>query len=99
MKQGVKIEKYLNKGKRLDQIKEFHLEEIIDEGISSYENNFKSDKYFIEDCKARSICKKKKRFQTEELDRTIVKDLIINNKEEVAEGQPKKDKDWIEKLM
>lgn len=99
IKQGVETEKDLNMGKRMTQKKEFHLEEFVDEVVSSYEDDSTSDEDFIEDYKAIWICKKKKRFQTEEPDQTVVKDLIINNKEDMVEGQPKRDKDWTEKLM
>ena len=99
IKQGFKREKCLNKGKRLNQIKEFHLEKIIDEAISSYEDDFTTDEDFIEYCKVEWIWKKKKQFQTEEPDQTIVNDLIINKKEDMKEGQPKKAKDWTEQLM
>ena len=91
--------KDLNKGKRMTQKKKFHLEEIIDEVVSSYKDDFTSDEHFIEYSKLRWICKKKKWFQIVEPNQTVVNDLIINNKEDVAEGQPKKDKDWIEQLM
>ena len=60
VKQGVKTEKDLNKGKRMTQKKEFHLEEIVDEVISSSKDDFISDEYNIEDCKARWICKSRK---------------------------------------
>lgn len=59
-KQRVEIEKDLNKGKRLITKKEFHYEEFIDEVVSSYEDDSTSDEGFIEDYKARWICKKKK---------------------------------------
>lgn len=98
-KQGVKIEKGLNKGKRLIQKRVFHLGEIIDEVISSYEEDYTSHEYFIGDCKDEWICKKKKWFQTEVPVQTIIKDLIINNKEDTTEGKPEKAKDWTKQLM
>ena len=64
-KQVIKTEKGLNKGKKLIQKRFFHLGEIIDEVISSYEEDYRTDEDFIEDCKAESICKKKKWVQTE----------------------------------
>ena len=63
-KQGVEIEKDLNKGKRMIQKKKFHPENFIDKLVSSYEDNSTSDEDFIEDFKARWICKKKKQVQT-----------------------------------
>lgn len=97
--QGVEIEKDLNRGKGSIQEKQFHLEEFVDDVVSSYEDDSTSDEYFNEDYKDRWICKNKNRFQTKELDQTVVKDLIINNKQDVAEGQLQKAKYWTEQLV
>ena len=40
--------KYFDRDKKLIQKKEFHLEKFIDEVVSSYEDNFTSDKDFTE---------------------------------------------------
>ena len=46
----------------------FHLGEIINEVISSYDEDYIVDEYFIEYCKDEWICKNKKLVQTEVLD-------------------------------
>ena len=86
----------MKKGKRVIHKRVFNPGEIINEVIASYEENYTSDEEFIEDCKVEWICKKKKQFHTQELDHTIVNDLIINNKKDMAEGQLEKAKDWTE---
>ena len=91
----VETKKDFDRGKKLIQKKEFQPIEFTDEVVSSYEDNYTSDGDFTEEYKAMWICKrKKKRFQTEEPNRIIMKDLVINNKEYVPGQQPNKVKDW-----
>lgn len=66
---------------KVESKKEFHPIEFTNEVIASYEDNFTSDEDFTEEYEARWICKrKKKRFQIENPDHLIMKDLVKNDK-------------------
>ena len=83
-KQRVEIDNGFNGGKMMTEKKDFHPQEFIHKVVSSYEYNSTGDEDLIEDYKFRWICKTKKWFQTHQPRQTIIKDLVINSKEDVA---------------
>ena len=99
-KHKVESKKDFDRGRKLTQKKKFQPVEFTNEVIASYEDNSTSDENFTKEYEAKWICKrKKKRFQTENPYQLIMKDLVINDKEDVLEQQPKNVKDWNEQLM
>lgn len=65
-----------------------------------YEEDSTNDEDFTTDPKVIwTIKKRKKRSKVEEVDNVLIKDLIINDKEDVPEQQPKKVEHWTEQLV
>ena len=66
----------------------------------SYEEDSSSDEDFSAKPKVIwKVKKKKKRSKVENVDIVLIKDLSINDREDVPEQQPNKVKDWTKLLM
>ena len=63
---------------------------------SNFEGNSSSEEYFSIEIKVKQNVKwKRKNPKNEEAYNLIIKDLIINTKEDFPEHQPKRAKDWM----
>ena len=82
------------------QGKDFQPIEFTDSMPPAYEEDSTNDEYLIAKPKVIWMIKKrKKRFEVEEVDNFVIKDLIINDKQDVLEWKPKKVEDWTEQSM
>ena len=89
-----------SEGKRLAQRREIQPEEFIDWSILSDEDKVTSDEDGVEEPTSRWIHKKKnKRLPIENPNQQIIKDLVINSKEQVPEKYPEEDGDWTKLLI